>query len=451
MENMEKAKAFCKLGRYAEVIPLLEKQTGIYASHLKIYAYLKMDRLDQALKLLLRLTKSRGKEGLYIGRIEFPEVHQLFIEMAVISSLKRHLSENEKQVISDILNKQKTSFDSSFVSLVSRECEKNTLHLDIEQIENTYQSLVEPVTPSKYLPFDEARQFTQKLNLDDEKAWKKYSISGKRPENIPLNPKKEYTLEWKNWNDWLGITKRKYLPFDEAKSFVMLQNLESEQEWKLFYKSGKLSENIPINPKNVYTSKWNGWDDWLGNFDRDYLPFGEAKKEVGKLLFEYSSEWKEYCKSGNKPKNIPAKPDLIYKDKWSGWDDWFGVFDRPYLSYGEQREFVSKLNFTSSSQWTEYAKSGNKPKNIPANPFKYFGNFMKISFDFYDWLGMNKKTYLPFEDARKYVRSLKLKNYEEFRTWSDSDKRPENIPANPSYIYLEKGWHGYEDYTGIPN
>ncbi len=34
--------------------------------------------------------------------------------------------------------------------------------------------------------------------------------------------------------------------------------------------------------------------------------------------------WLAYCASGMKPANIPARPDLVYKDQWRGWVDWLG-------------------------------------------------------------------------------------------------------------------------------
>ena len=36
-------------------------------------------------------------------------------------------------------------------------------------------------------------------------------------------------------------------------------------------------------------------------------------------------EWKDYCISGKKPIDIPAHPELIYKDNWKSWGDWFGT------------------------------------------------------------------------------------------------------------------------------
>ncbi len=450
--SLEKAKAMCMLGQYADVIPLLEKQTGIYASHVKIFAYMKIDRLDLAIKLIKKLTKSRGKEGLYIGKIEFSEVHQLFVEMALTSSLKRPLTNDEKEIIGNVVAKKSNSnLNDDFTRLVSNESKKLTLQFDVDELEKIYQTFKNTSTePSRYLSFEESRMFVQNLNLINEKDWKKFCISGKKPENIPLNPKKDYSFEWKGWNDWLGITKRKYLSFTDAKKFVLNLALDSEKEWKLFCKSGKLPINVPSNPKNVYTGDWKDYDDWLGVQHRAYLSFTDAKKFVSILIFDYQSEWKEYCKSGKKPKNIPAKPNLIYKKQWIDWDNWFGAFDREYLSYEDQKKFVSTLNFESSSDWTKYAKSGKKPKNIPAKPFKYFPTAGRFFFDIYDWYGINEREYLPFDEAKAYVRNLNFKNYKEYGEWNDSAK-PKNIPHNPSYVYREKGWEGYEDWTGIPH
>ncbi|MEX2192497.1 MAG: hypothetical protein WD717_03860 [Nitrosarchaeum sp.] len=451
MENSEKAKALCKLGRFGEVIPLLEKSSGIYDSHLKIFALLNLDRIDIAIEIIKKLTKSRGESGLYVGRFEFPEVHQLFIEMAISSLYKRILTADEKYIIKNVvLKKSIPSNDNIFLDLVKKESEKLTLTVDLEELEKLYPTTnLLDSRSSQYLSFDESRQYVQKLNLDNEKDWKKYCILGSKPENIPLNPKKEYPFEWTSWSDWLGTTKKKYLDYNEAKKFVINLELENEKEWKLFCKSGSLPNNIPGDPKKVYTSEWKDFSDWLGIFEREYLTFENAKEFVAKLFLDFSSDWKEYCSSGQKPKNIPVHPDRIYKKQWVDWDDWLGLYDREYLSYADQKKFVSTLNLDHSFQWTEYAKSGQKPKNIPARPYQYYGH-KKIEFNIYDWFGLDDRNYLPFEEARKIVRSQNFKTNDEYNKWCDTLK-PKNIPGNPSYVYREKGWYGYADWTGVPN
>ena len=46
-----------------------------------------------------------------------------------------------------------------------------------------------------------------------------------RPRDIPTQPRRIYSKEWKRWGDWLGTDtvatwKRDYLPFEEARQFV---------------------------------------------------------------------------------------------------------------------------------------------------------------------------------------------------------------------------------------
>jgi hypothetical protein len=40
--------------------------------------------------------------------------------------------------------------------------------------------------------------------------------------------------------------------------------------------------------------------------------------------------WLEYCGSGQKPENIPSRPDIVYRGRgWVSWCDWLGSADRP--------------------------------------------------------------------------------------------------------------------------
>jgi hypothetical protein len=62
-----------------------------------------------------------------------------------------------------------------------------------------------------------------------------------------------------------------------------------------------------------------------------------------------------------------------------------------------------------------------------------------------DWLGTS---FLPFTEARDFVRKLGLKNYHEWNDWRTSDKRPKNIPSSPRSVYANKGWCGIQDWLG---
>ena len=63
----------------------------------------------------------------------------------------------------------------------------------------------------------------------------------------------------------------------------------------------------------------------------------------------------------------------------------------------------------------------------------------------------NKKSryhWRPFEKARQFVRSLDLKNKDEWGKWSKSGELPNDIPANPVQVYKTKGWVSWGDWLG---
>ena len=66
-----------------------------------------------------------------------------------------------------------------------------------------------------------------------------------------------------------------------------------------------------------------------------YRSFAEAKEFAKSLQLKSRKEWREYVKGlkpeiqPQKPDDIPAHPDGIYKTKgWLGWRNWLGT-DKP--------------------------------------------------------------------------------------------------------------------------
>lgn len=86
-----------------------------------------------------------------------------------------------------------------------------------------------------------------------------------------------------------------------------------------------------------------------------------------------------------------------------------------------------------------YVKSSISEKYFPANIYSKYG---------YSTL-FPKEEFLSFEEAREFVRKLKLKGYKEWRQYIKSGKKPSYIPANPSRYYKNKGWTNFIDFLGI--
>lgn len=62
------------------------------------------------------------------------------------------------------------------------------------------------------------------------------------------------------------------------------------------------------------------------------------------------------------------------------------------------------------------------------------------------------KRWRDFEEAREFARSLGLGGYKEWRVWVKSGERPRDIPANPDQAQAYKdAWQGYGDTNGLPH
>ena len=78
---------------------------------------------------------------------------------------------------------------------------------------------------------------------------------------------------------------------------------------------------------------------------RHYRPFEEARGFARSLNLRSMAQWREYCKSGDKPRDIPTDPRKVYLNKgWNGFADWLGKSEVHYeeLSTVQMTETVRK-------------------------------------------------------------------------------------------------------------
>ena len=248
----------------------------------------------------------------------------------------------------------------------------------------------------KFRSFKEARKFVQELGIKTTNEWKQYCKSGKKPDDVPALLSRTYKKEWKGWNDFVE-TKQYFLrdapSYEEYQEWVQKQGIKSETEWRNLEKS-KLPPNYPKYPLGYYKrqGKWISWGHFFGTRRlafkyRKYRTFEEAKKFVQESKIKNIGEWRQFCKSGKKPEDIPAGPPRTYKKEWKGWGDWFGTgyvanFQRNYRSFEEARKFARKTGFKTQTEWRKY-DSRKFPKDIPTNPgitykkeWKGWGDFL---------------------------------------------------------------------------
>lgn len=261
------------------------------------------------------------------------------------------------------------------------------------------------------------------------------------------------------------MKKNKYRSYEESVVFVRSLGIKTKKEWIEYCKTGKKPDDIPEFPQNVYKNSgcWTGYADWFGEVrsswnKTEYLDYKDAEKFAHSLKLKGTKEWFEYCKSGNKPKNIPTTPSKIYKN--NGWKDW-GTFlgtgiiasqKIVYRTYEEAKEYIKPYKLGSITEWEEFCKSGKKPNDIPNWPdesYKKKGEWISWG-DFLSTgtVASNKMVFKTYEEAVEYLKPFNMRNYQDWREFCQSGKRPEDIPQSPENHYKNKGWVSYAHFLG---
>ena len=132
---------------------------------------------------------------------------------------------------------------------------------------------------------------------------------------------------------------------------------------------------------------------------------------------------------------------------------WQSLGKLVWRPFEDARQFVQSLGLNRTKDWGKYC-SGRFPElvklppDIPKNPYKVYRDNGWSGMR--DWLGFSWRSY---DDARKFVASLHLKNLEEWRRYV-SGKLPQlaplppDIPKAPRPIYDGDGWQGMRHWLG---
>lgn len=120
-----------------------------------------------------------------------------------------------------------------------------------------------------------------------------------------------------------------YLPWEEARAFVHNEMIPSRGKYEEWWQRNK-PKTIPRFPYRVY-KEFTTWNDFLGTSNQfgvkigtKWRPFGEAVKWAQTLNIKTYEEWLDFIRNKeNLPADIPARPDLVYKE-WRTWGYWLG-------------------------------------------------------------------------------------------------------------------------------
>lgn len=358
------------------------------------------------------------------------------------------------------------------------------LSIDIKEFNDAIKlSIISKIKNLKWRPFEEAREFVRELNLKSTEEWRLYcknELKKKelKPNDIPSAPHIIYKLNgWNGIKDWLGTSNDvRFLSFEEAREYVQKLNIgKNKVDWDNYWRINTIPSFIPIQPNMRYKRNYKNnkfiWKDFLG---ATIISFNEAEEFVKKLDLKNYEEWNDYCQGKfpnlpKKPQDIPRNPDLRYRKDWINWEDWFTgkttkIFGE-WRAFEEAREFVRSLKLKGSIEWKKYYKGElegylPKPNDIPTAPDVAYKNNGWI--DYGDWLGTGRKkrgnnvenneTWLSYTEAKNFVHSLKLINSMQWQQYINNELnlpiKPSNIPNTPQFVYKNSGWENWADWLG---
>ena len=321
-----------------------------------------------------------------------------------------------------------------------------------------------------FLPFKKALLYAHSLKLKTAQEWNEWCKSGKRPAHVPSTPSQTYKHDgWQGYRHWLGTGnlvggKLDFLPFKKALLYARSLKLKTQQEWKVWCKTGARPANVPSSPERTYKCDgWQGVGHWLGTANvrtKNFLPFTEALEYARSLKLKNKAGWEVWRKSGTRTEAIPSAPDKTYKHEgWQGYGHWLGTGnihgkDKQFLPFQKALLYARALKLKSQDEWRVWCKSGPRPANVPSAPNKIY----KVDGwqGFGHWLGTGtvapqNKEFLPFKQALSCARSLKLNNLREWQSWCKSGARPAYIPSSPNHCYQHEGWQGFVHWLGKGN
>lgn len=236
----------------------------------------------------------------------------------------------------------------------------------------------------KFRSYEEAKKWTEKHNIKTYEQW----IKSKKPFDVPYSPSKTY--EGKGWVSWMEFFNRKPLmEFDEARAYARSLKVKTIQEVYRLKDEGKIDERFPYSFWNKYHTdpKWISLPDFLGTpvkntHYRTWKSYDEVVEYIKNMNFTGQGSYVKWCKTEQRPADIPASPDRVYKKTgdWRGWTHFLSnkprkihdrtIYPRPkeYWKYEKAKTFVNKLKLKSQAEWHEFVRSGKKPIQIPSSP-----------------------------------------------------------------------------------
>jgi len=175
----------------------------------------------------------------------------------------------------------------------------------------------------QFYSYTEAKRIVISNNVRNKEE---YYVLKKINPLLPAYPAKKYK-EFKNWYDFLGKPEKEFYAFDELKMVLRQKGIKSQSAYKSFQQEDPKAPSQPERVYKEEWKNYGDFlgTGKIANQDRKFLPFEEAATFVRQLNLRSQQDFYAWCRKGLRPPELPSNPQLAYKDKgWKGWSDFLG-------------------------------------------------------------------------------------------------------------------------------
>ena len=199
-----------------------------------------------------------------------------------------------------------------------------------------------------------------------------------------------------------------WLPYETVKSWVQQMGFKSYPQYRDYAKTRVLPQGVPACPRSAYKDDYVSDTDFFGERPDEFVPFDVARIKARRMQFESKAKYQEYCREHEKPKSsmkMPVWPSRIYSEEFVDWADFLGSdrisnAKREFMPYKDALSFIHQLRLTNYYDWYEWAnKSGDRPHNIPSNPWDVYSEWNGIK----EWIGTNLTARIKTQDYNNAV------------------------------------------------
>ncbi|MEZ9202265.1 VPA1269 family protein [Vibrio splendidus] len=278
----------------------------------------------------------------------------------------------------------------------------------------------------KYHTYINASKAANKLGI---KTREEYTVRYKEDPLLPSVPERIYKSEWSGTKDFLGTKRNIYVSYDEARESALLLGVKTRAEYEKRYRE---DIRLPARPDALYKSEWKGYRKFLLNIYKSYKEASESAINLG------IKSWNEYRFRYKEDPKLPAKPERRYKEEWTGYPEFLGLSSKVnYSDYQKAKSAVMKLGIHS---WQEYQRRYKEDPLLPASPSILYSNDFE---GFHTFLG--KLEMYSYEEAKRVVRKLGVKNLSAYKDASNIDRR---LYRNPRVSFGDE-WVDYNEFFGL--